>query len=809
MFKTNLVIAFRNLRRNKMSSIVNIGGLTVGLSMALLIGLWIYDELSFNKYHDNYDRIGRVVIKGTDSKRGPFVSNSLPYPLVTELKNSYGQNFRHLVRTSWPQDYILAAGDKKLTRFGRFADEGFAELLTLKMQQGNRNGLQEPNSVLLSQSLVQALFGNEDAMGKVITISNKYSAIVTGVYEDLPQNTEFHDVKFISTFKLWESGNEWIAERATTDWMNHFLRVYAEIPAGMDLAIVNKNISAAELNSIRGIDKYREQFDRNPQVAIDPMSDWHLRPFDRQRGMTDPGPLRMVWLVSIIGMFVLLLACINFMNLSTARSEKRAREVGIRKTIGSVRVQLIRQFLTESFVVVIFSFVLACLIVSFSLPWFNQLAAKEMHMPWRDLYFWLICGGLIFITALLAGSYPAFYLSSFKPVKVLKGTFRAGKLAALPRKSLVVLQFTVSVALIICTIVVYRQVQFAKDRSVGYDREGLVMIDMKTADFYGKYDRFRTEFLNSGVVKDLSQSMGLVTEVVSGNNGFDWKGRDPGKDESFGTLAVTHEHGATIGWQFVAGRDFSRNNITDSSAVIINEAAARYMEFSNAVGQTISWKFRDKPEKYYTIIGVIKDAIMESPYKAVEPTLFFIDALNGGVSCMNIRLQPGVRLNDALTKLEAAFKKVVPTVPFEYKFADEEYALKFAAEERVANLAGLFGAFAIFISCLGLFGLASFTAEQRTREIGIRKVLGASVFTLWKLLSTEFLVLVIISFVLAAPVAWYFMNSWLQDYEYRTELSWWIFLGAGLAAVIITVITVSYHAIRAARINSVKSLKME
>ena len=301
----------------------------------------------------------------------------------------------------------------------------------------------------------------------------------------------------------------------------------------------------------------------------------------------------MVWLVSIIGMFVLLLACINFMNLSTARSEKRAKEVGIRKTIGSMRKQLMYQFFSESFLVVIFSFVLACMLVIISLPWFNNLAAKEMIMPWNDTYFWLISIGFIFITGLLAGSYPAFYLSSFKPVKVLKGTFRIGRLAAIPRKAFVVLQFTVSVALIICTIVIYRQLQFAKDRPVGYDREGLIMVDMRSDDFYGKYDLFRTELLNTGVVSEMSESMGKVTEVVSGNDGFDWKGRDPNKDESFGTLAVTHEHGKTVGWQFIAGRDFSRAFASDSSGVVINEAAAKYMELQNPVGETVTWKWRD------------------------------------------------------------------------------------------------------------------------------------------------------------------------------------------------------------------------
>jgi hypothetical protein len=417
--------------------------------------------------------------------------------------------------------------------------------------------------------------------------------------------------------------------------------------------------------------------------------------------------------------------------------------------------------------------------------------------------------GFIIITALLAGSYPALYLSSFKPVKILKGTFRIGRLAAIPRKALVVMQFTVSVALIICTIVVYNQVRFAKGRPVGYTREGLIMIEMKSDDFNGKYNLFRTEFLNTGVVTELSESMGKVTEVASGNNGFDWKGRDPNKEESFGTLAVTHEHGKTVGWQFVAGRDFSRAYTNDSSGVVINEAAARYMELKNPVGETITWKWRDNEPKPYTVLGVIRDMVMESPYEPVEPTLFFVKALNGSVNWINIRINPAVAMSQALPKIENVFKKLVPTAPFDYKFVDQDYASKFAAEERISKLVGFFAVLAIIISCLGLFGLASFIAEQRAKEIGVRKVLGASVFNVWQLLSKDFVLLVLLSFFIATPIAYYFMHGWLQNYQYRADLSWWIFAAAGGGALMITLLTVSFQAIKVAIANPVKSLRTE
>ena len=777
------------------------------MSVAMLIGLWVYDELSFNKYHANYERIAQLMIRGNDPKEGPFINNSVQYPLATELQTHYKDQFKHIARASWIREYILSAGDKKLSRTGQFMDNGGPEMLSLKMEKGNWNGLKDPYSIMLSSSSAKALFGESDPLDKLVMINNKIPVKVTGVYEDLPENTQFKNIKFFSTWSLFLSENDWIQKRALNDWNNHFLKIYAEILPGVNMKTVENAIKDIELQNIKNLENFEEQTARTPQVFLHPMKRWHLYPF--KDGLTDDKPLRMVWLVGIIGMFVLVLACINFMNLSTARSEKRAKEVGIRKTIGSMRSQLIYQFFSESFLIVFMSFVLAYLAVNFSLSWFNELAGKEMIMPWSDVYFWLISVAFIIVTGVLAGSYPALYLSSFKAVKVLKGTFRISRFALIPRKTFVVLQFSVSAALIISTIVVYRQLQFARNRPVGYTREGLVMIEMKSEDFYGKHDLFTTEFLKTGVVSDLSESMGKVTEVASGNNGFDWVGRDPNKEESFGTLAVSHEQGRTAGWQFVAGRDFSRNYASDSSGVVINESAAKYIGIKNPVGETITWKWRDNPPKPYKILGVIRDMVMESPYEPVEPTLFFVKALNGGVSWMNIRIKPGVAVHQALPKIEAAFKKIVPSAPFDYKFVEDDYALKFAAEERISRLAGFFAAFAVFISCLGLFGLASFVAEQRTKEIGVRKILGASVFSLWRLLSKDFLFLVIVSLFIATPLAYYFMHNWLQDYSYRTELSWWIFAAAGAVAIVISLLTVSFQAIKAAIANPAKSLRVE
>lgn len=806
MLRNYFTLAWRNLFKNRVSSFINIGGLTMGIAVALLIGLWTYDELSFNQYHHNYNRIAQIITRGNDPKDGPYINNSIQYPLATELQTNYKDDFRHIIRASRPADYILSTADKNLSAKGQFMDAGALEMLSLEMLKGNWSGLHDPYSIVLSASLAKALFGNADPLGQIVSMKDRLK--VTGVYKDLPVNSEFNAINFFSTWDFWVAQNSWIKERAMHDWHNHFLKLYAEIKPGSDFESVNKNIKDIELQNIKKLENFQEDIARRPEVFLYPMSKWHLYPTTRG-GTTDPKPLRLIWLVSIIGIFVLLIACVNFMNLSTARSEKRAREVGIRKTMGSMRKQLVLQFFSESFIVVIFSFVLACFVVVISIPWFNDLSAKQMNLPWNNTYFWLISTGFIFITALLAGSYPALYLSSFKPVKVLKGTFRVGRFAAVPRKALVVLQFTISVALIISAIVVSRQVRFAKQRPVGYNREGLIMIQMKSGDFYSKYDLFRTEFLNSGAATELSESMGKVTEVASGNNGFDWKGKDPNKEESFGTLAVTHEHGKTVGWQFLAGRDFSRVNVSDSTGVVINEAAAKYIELANPVGEKITWKWHDNEPKTYTILGVIRDMVMESPYEPVEPTLFFVKALNGDVSWINIRLNPTVTTSKALSTIEATFKKLIPTAPFDYKFVDQDYAVKFAAEERISKLAGFFAALAVFISCLGLFGLATFVAEQRTKEIGIRKVLGASVFNVWRLLSKEFAVLVVISILIAAPIAYYFLHNWLQNYQYRAPFSWWIFIAAGTGAIAITLLTVSFQAIKAALINPVKSLRTE
>jgi sterol desaturase/sphingolipid hydroxylase (fatty acid hydroxylase superfamily) len=537
-----------------------------------------------------------------------------------------------------------------------------------------------------------------------------------------------------------------------------------------------------------------------PEVFLHPMRKWHLYS-DFKNGVNTGGRIEFVWLFGLIGVFVLLLACINFMNLSTARSEKRAKEVGVRKAMGSLRKQLINQFFLESILVVLLAFVVSLGLVIVSLPYFNEVADKKTFIPWGNPVFWGVGLAFSLLTGLMAGSYPALYLSAFNPVKVLKGTFRVGRLASLPRKVLVVMQFTVSITLIIGTLVVFKQIEHAKNRPVGYNRNGLVSIGYEE-EVNKHYEAVRAELKSVSAIEEMTVATSPLTGNWNTNGGFDWEGKDPNLAVEFPNNAVSYEYGRTVGWTIKEGRDFSKAFATDSIAFIINEAAAQFLGFKEPVGQILRW--RGKP---YQIIGVVKNLLAESPYEPVQPSLFHIAKERENL--LILRLNRHLSPQDALARAERVFKKYTPNVPFEYNFVDQEYAHKFSNEERIGKLATFFAVLAIFISCLGLFGLASFVAEQRTKEIGIRKVLGASVPNLWGLLSKDFLGLVLLSCVIATPLAWYGMSNWVQKYEYRTDIPWWVFGAAGTGALLITLLTVSYQAIRAARANPVKSLRSE
>ena len=786
-------IAFRNLVKNKFTSLINIGGLATGMAVAILIGLWIYDEVSFDKSFPNHKRIAQIMQRFTiNGETG--AGTTIPFPVGDALRKSFGSDFKHVSMSSWNGGHVLSFGGKMLTKSGTFFEPDIMDMLSVKLLKGSKEAMNDPSSILLSASSAKAYFGSDNPMEKIMKIDNVLTLKVAGVYEDFPGNSSFSDVSFISTWKTFAEDQGF--KNVTDPWRCNCYLGYVEIADKGDMDQISGKIKDIKLDKVN-----KSELTQHPQVFLNPMDRWHLFS-EFKNGVSVSGRIQYVWLFGLIGLFVLLLACINFMNLSTARSEKRAKEVGIRKAIGSLRSQLIAQFFCESLLIAFLAFFLSLLLVQLILPFFNDVAGKKMMVPFGNAIFWISCIGFSLITGMIAGSYPAFYLSSFKPVKVLKGTFRAGRLASIPRRVLVVVQFSVSIILIIGTMVVFRQIQFAKDRPIGYSRDGLVMMEMRTGDIHKHFDAVKNELLQTGSIASMAESGSPVTSVWSTNAGFDWKGKDPNMAVDFPNIDVSLDYGKTVGFQFTDGRDFSKDFGSDSTAFIINQTAAKFMGLKKPVGEIIMWD--GVP---FTVIGVIKDMIVESPYTRVRPMLYHLSKDIGNI--ITVKLNPIISASAALSRIESVFKKYNPSQPFEYQFIDEQYARKFENEQRIGKLSSFFAVLAIFISCMGLFGMASFVAEQRTKEIGIRKALGASVLNVWKLLSTEFVLIVLLSCAIAIPVAYYFLAKWLMNYEYHAAISWWIFVLSVVGALVITLLTVSFQAIKAAIANPVKSLRTE
>ena len=792
MLKNYFKTALRNLTKNKMHSFLNITGLSAGMAVTLLIGLWINDELSFDRYHRNYNSIAQVLQNQTFNGE-VYTQPTIPMPLGNELQTKYGSEFSKIVMSSGNGKHILASADNHFVKTGNYMQAGAPSLFSLKILSGSGNGLQDPYSILLSRTVATAIFGKADPINRTIKFDDTASLTVTGVYEDLPVNTTLHDLEFIVPWELQANA----IKNNIQNWNNNGWQIYVQVADHVD---VNKASARIKDAKYARSDKAEQKF--KPVIFLQPMSKWHLYA-EFKSGLNVGGCIQYVWLFGAIGLFVLLLACINFMNLATAKSEKRAKEVGIRKAIGSRRKQLIYQFFSESLLMAFMAFALSLLLVFLLLPFFNEVAGKNMDLPLQHPLFWAAGFGFTLVAGLIAGSYPALYLSSFQPVKVLKGTYRAGRLAALPRKVLVVAQFTASIALIISTIIVFRQVQFAKDRPVGYSRNGLITVESLTPNIAAHYSAFHGDLIKTGAVSAAAWSSTPVTESWNSLSNFDWEGRDKTGTQNFATVGVSKEYGQAIGWQFIAGRDYrTETGGADGFAFVLNESAAKMMGFKNPIGETVQWYGHDSH-----IIGVVKDMVMNSPFSPVQPTIFYMAPWR--LNVLNIKMNPDAGAKAALKKIGEVYTQYNPGQPFEYKFVDEEYARKFDVEERAGKLASFFAVLAIFISCLGIFGMASFIAEQRVKEIGVRKVLGASVFNLWKLLSKDFVLLVFISLLIASPLAFYFMDKWLQNYDYRSDISWWIFAAAGIGSLLLTILTVSHQAIKAAMANPVKSLRTE
>ncbi len=803
MLKNYLKIAWRNLKRNKGYSIINIGGLALGIAVVIMIGLWVLDEFTFNKYHKNYNEIAQIYNRAKNLDSGEIGSfPSTMYIMGTVIKENYSDYFEYALRATWVGDYVLGNDGENYTQTGQFIEKEALEMLSLDMVSGSHSSLAELNSIILSESAAFAVFGKEDPIGKSIKINNDMDAVVKGVYKDLPKNNNFAYVKFFANWNLIEANEPERFTRIKTVWDDWSFQLYVKLKPGISFEAANNALRNlyTQYGPSDSVDAYEK---RGVHPFAYQMNQWHLYSEFDEQGMPTKGRITFVWLFIAIGIFVLLLACINFMNLSTARSEKRSKEVGIRKTIGSQKKQLIIQFLSESLLISSLATVLAIILVLLSLPWFNNLANKDMGMPWSNPLFWLAILSFTFLTGLLAGSYPALYLSSFRPIKVLKGTFKAGPYATVPRKVLVVFQFAVSIMLAVGTVIVFNQIEFTKKRPLGYAQHNLISVQMNNPEYAGKYNLLRAELKNTGVVEEMAQSSSPLVGVYSnGGGGINWTGKDPEMRPDFGILRVTHDYGKTVGWTILEGRDFSRGFASDSAAVIINESAQKYMGLEDPVGEYITGG-----NNRVKIIGIAKDMVMQSPYQPVKQALFFINYDN--VSYINIKLKSDSARSTAISTVESTFAKVVPSAKFDYSYVSQDYDFKFESEKRLGNLAGVFTLLAILISCLGLFGLASFVAEQRTKEIGVRKVLGASILNLWKMLSKDFMLLVLIACLIAIPIAYHFMNLWLQEYEYRADISWWIFGSVVAGALLITLATVSFQAIKAANVNPIKSLRTE
>lgn len=796
MFRNYLKIAWRNTLHNKVYSTLNIFGLAAGMALALLIGLWVFDQYSYDRFLPGYTQLYQVEMNMTTQHDGIRTEKSVALPLVDVLKKEV-PGIKYAAESDFigNMNHNLLVGDKKLYLKGGAAAPEFFKIFQYPFVKGNANtALKDIYSIVLTETTAKALFGDADPLGKYLRFDNEQNLRVTGVIKDIPKKATLQ-FSYLTPFAYTEATQSWIQD-GRTHWTYNSFSAYVALEPGVTYAQIAPKIRDIVYK------RSPDMRELKPEIILHPLKDWHLIT-EFKNGKPAGGFVEYVHLFSIIGILVLAIACINFVNLSTARSEKRAKEVGVRKAIGSARSDLVYQFLTESVLITFLSFLLCLLFVQLAVPSFNTLAGSFISIPYGNSWFWVIMIVFVLFTGLVAGSRPAFYLSSFNPVKVLKGTIQSGRRASLPRKVLVVLQFTCSVALIISTVIVYQQVQYVKSRPTGYSADRLVMTDMN-GELSQHYDALRNELLSSGLVESMASSTSPPTMVYSHFSLQQWPGK-LATDESvnIGAIWISKEYFQTLGMTMTAGRNFSGDWKNDSLNVIVNEATVRRIGLKNPVNQMVSWNGSNQPVH---IIGVVKDALMESPYNPVAPAIFGHNP-NGFV--ISYRLPKNADIHTSIAKIGKAFEKYNPGFPYLYKFVDDEYENKFNLEVLIGKLAGVFAGLAILISCLGLFGLAAYVAEQRTKEIGIRKVLGASISQVWMLLSRDFVLLVMISCVIASPLALYFLSQWLNQYQYHIHIGPGVFIASGIAAIIITLFTISFHAIKAALENPVKSLRSE
>ena len=790
MIKNFLKITIRSLRRNKTFSSINIIGLAVGMAAAMLILLWIQNEISFDRFYTKTDRI--VLAYSRDMNNGSVdVWNNTPALMAPGLKKAYPE-VEDAARFE-PVNFLVTAGEKHINSQGSFADSTFLSILDFPLLQGNaKSSLMNRHDIVLTQSLAKRLFGSENAMGKTVRIDTADYFTVTAVLKDLPANTGFtyeYILPWAYRLKLgWDRNQTWSYTNANT---------YILLKSGASKAVFDRKIKDIVRSHVKGGDGSARE------IITQSLSRVHLYSAT-QNGQFVGGRVETVKLFIIIAAFILLIACINFMNLSTARSERRAKEAGIRKVVGAGRTSLILQFIGESTVFALIAFVIALLLVQLTLPGFNSLVGVQLFVHFNNPTWWVFAFGFILFVGLVAGSYPAFFLSSFRPAEVLKGTFRGAATKFNPRKLLVVLQFTFAIVLIICTVIVQQQLQFARNRDLGYNKGNLIFT-FAQGEVLKNYNLIKNSLVNTGAAVGVTKLFSPITRMWGTTTNLAWPGSTvDDKKTNFLRFEADADFAKTTGTKILQGRDIDLNTYpTDSTAVLLNESAVKIMRLQNPVGKLMV------NERGVTchIVGVLKDFIIESPYEEVRPMV--IQGLSSTYPVIHIRLNPANSTAVNMAKVEKIFKAYNPQYPLDYVFADDAYANKFREEQQDGTLSALFAGLTIFISCLGLFGLATYIAESRTKEIGIRKVLGASVGNITTLLSADFVKLVLIAIFIASPIAWLAMNKWLQGYTYHTPVQWWVFAAAGLGAVFIALLTVSFQSIKAALMNPVKSLKTE
>ena len=781
-------IAIRSLIKNPAYSFINIGGLAIGIASSILILLWVVDEYSYDTFHKNYDSIYKLY-QSQQWAQGIGTGTSMPYPLKETIKTKSSQ-IKYIVMTNWGEGNTLQVGEKKLNKLGLSASEDFFTMFSFNMLKGDpKTALNDPSSIVITESTAKAFFGDEDPINKLIKVDKGQDLKVTGVIQDVPRQSQFR-FDYVLPFAYYEATQGWV-RHSKDSWNNNSFQMYVQLQPGATETDAN--------NSIQYIIK-----DNNPKAPtavlfLHPMSKWRLYS-NFESGKNTGGLIDYVQLFTAIAIFLMIIACINFMNLATARSESRAREVGIRKSVGSRRKELIFQFLGESLMITLISFLFAIVLVELLLPFYNTLVVKNISMNYSNPWLWISALGLILITGIFSGSYPAFYLSSFQPVKVLKGKVNVGKGASTPRQLLVTLQFGFSIFLIIGTLVIYQQIMHVKNREIGYDKENLMLI-WTNNELETNFQTIREELTRTGAVKAVCKSNSPITSIFSSNE-VQWEGMQTEQRVAFTTIATEYDYTQTMGIKIIEGRDFSRDFKSDSMAVIVNQAAIDLMGMKDPIGKKIKYNNQN-----LEIIGVMPNVVMASPYEPVEAlTMVFAP---GWSSTITIRLNKTTDLKASIDQVERVFKKLNPNYPFEFRFADTDFEKKFSDINLISRLAGIFGFLAILITCLGLLGLAAFTAEQRTKEVGIRKVMGASVASLVLLISKDFSKLVFFAFIISAPVGWWFLNNFLQRYPYRVGISLWVLLMAGVGALILALIIVSTQALRAATANPSKSLRSE